>query len=357
MDGRERYEAAMRRPTRTATRHPAVPMEPGGSDLVVDGESNKTRPLSSPGMPKDDRDLPMPDVSASTMVASPETKGKGNWSGAPSAQRFGDSYYLAYRMRDRGERGHRVAIARSYDGVEFETLTVLSKEDFGAASLERPALVRRPDDGKWRLYVSCATPDSYHWWVEALDAADPSGFDPDRSRVVWPGDETTALKDPVVLLDGTMWHAWVCLHPLSDPEATDRMKSVYYTSHDGMDWRLHGTALEVSPGSWYQRGARIAHVMRRDERWVAYFDGRADAAQNAEEQTGIACGDGPDLLVPDGDAPVATSPEGSGSLRYLSLVDLGGDRFRLYYEASLADGSHALFTQLWAPSTPPGLGP
>ena len=30
--------------------------------------------------------------------------------------------------------------------------------------------------GGWRLYVSCATPGSKHWWIEALDAADPSGL-------------------------------------------------------------------------------------------------------------------------------------------------------------------------------------
>ena len=35
---------------------------------------------------------------------------------------------------------------------------------------ERPALVRLAD-GRWRLYVSCATPGSKHWWVDSLTAA------------------------------------------------------------------------------------------------------------------------------------------------------------------------------------------
>ncbi len=49
-------------------------------------------------------------------------------------------------------------IARSDDGVSFETVTVLEREAFDCDSLERPALVVLPD-GTWRIYVSCATPE------------------------------------------------------------------------------------------------------------------------------------------------------------------------------------------------------
>ena len=36
--------------------------------------------------------------------------------------------------------------------------------------VERPALVRL-DSGRWRLYVCCATPESKHWWIGAVEAA------------------------------------------------------------------------------------------------------------------------------------------------------------------------------------------
>jgi hypothetical protein len=47
----------------------------------------------------------------------------------------------------------------------------VGREDHGAAALER--LVILPTDSGWRLYLSCAAPDSKHWWINALDAEVP----------------------------------------------------------------------------------------------------------------------------------------------------------------------------------------
>ncbi|HVU92652.1 MAG TPA: hypothetical protein VHC23_10480, partial [Jatrophihabitans sp.] len=103
--------------------------------------------------------------------------GEGFWAGGPSAVRSGADVWLAYRLRrpvDRG-RGYANVVARSGDGLTFEVVATLTSAQFGCASLERPALVHRPDGG-WRLYVSCSTPNSKHWWVEAVDADEPAGL-------------------------------------------------------------------------------------------------------------------------------------------------------------------------------------
>ena len=81
-----------------------------------------------------------------------------------------------------------MAVARSADGEHFETLLTIRREELGAESLERPALVPAPDGG-WRLYLSCATPGTKHWRVEVLEARHPGAFDARRSRVVLPGDD------------------------------------------------------------------------------------------------------------------------------------------------------------------------
>src|SRR3712207_6670732 len=113
---------------------------------------------------------------AQVVVPAPNA-GPGNWAGAPSAVEVDGTVYLAYRVRQpiTEGRGVAVAIARSRDGVTFEPVTEVRRELFGAESLERPALVPLPDGG-WRLYVSCATPGSKHWWIEAVDAPDLTGL-------------------------------------------------------------------------------------------------------------------------------------------------------------------------------------
>jgi hypothetical protein len=266
------------------------------------------------------------------VIVEPPGKGDGFWAGGPAAARADGTIWLAYRLRrpvDRG-RGYANVVARSSDGVHFETLTTVTSDQFGCASLERPAVVPLPDGGL-RLYVSCSTHASKHWWVEALDL--PSG---DR-RSVLPGDEATAWKDVVVQSGDEGWRMWACRHPLDggDDEA-DRMTSWYATSDDGLTWEMHGAALSPRPGTWDARGTRIASVLPNGSDWLAFYDGRASAAENWHERTGVARGSGPDAFT----ANAGPTPSGA-TVRYLSVVELA-EGYRLYWEASRADGAHEL---------------
>ena len=139
--------------------------------------------------------------SEAEVVLAPDDPRPGAWVGAPSAQLVEGVWWLAYRMRRPiGEgRGFANVVAHSDDGVRFDPVVGLGREAFGAESLERPALVHT-HDGRWRLYVSCATPGSTHWWVD--------------------------------LLEGTTEHA---------------------TSDDGVNWAWQGTALAGTPGTWDAR--------------------------------------------------------------------------------------------------------
>jgi hypothetical protein len=296
--------------------------------------------------------LPVPSPERASVVIEAPGSGSGYWAGGPSAVRDDDgTFWLAYRLRRPFGvgRGYANVIARSDDGEVFETVTVLDREDFDCDSLERPALVARPD-GTWRVYVSCATPGTYHWRVDALDADHPSKLGPDSARTVLPGDPASvAVKDPVIkVIDGS-WHLWLCCHPLDLPDDTDRMHTVYGTSADGLVWDLHGEVLAGTPGRWDQRGARVAEVVHRDGRWLAYYDGRASKEENAEERTGLASGDTPGRLVA-GEGVIGVEPDGTGSLRYLSSVALPDGGTRLYYETSRRDGAHDLRTEYVPPA-------
>jgi hypothetical protein len=293
--------------------------------------------------------LASPDPANSLIVVSAPETGAGAWAGSPSAVRVSDDIYLAYRLRTASLRGYAVQVAKSTDGVIFDPLFTVDKDEMDCESLERPALALTPD-GRWRLYLSCATIGTKHWRIELLEADSPELFSPAQRRVVLPGDEARGVKDPVIVQRDGLWHLWASVHPLTDPDHTDRMTTEYATSADGLAWTWHGTALAPRPGEWDARGVRVAAVMFSPVGVAAYYDGRATAEQNCEECTGVAVGAGPAALVAAGAGPVGESliPAGGEGLRYLTVVDLGGGQERLYYELTNTNGSHDLVTELRA---------
>jgi len=193
-----------------------------------------------------------PDPARAVIVKSATGSGGQSWVGSPSAVRVGDQIVIAYRLRDPADRGY--AVAMSADGVHFQTLLSISKEQMDCESLERPALVLT-GDGTWRLYLSCATVGTKHWRVELLEAPAPEDFDPASRQVVLAGDSRLAVKDPVVVERAGRWHLWASVHLLDDPGQTDRMRTDYATSADGVAWTFHGPALTPRPGSGTRAGS------------------------------------------------------------------------------------------------------
>ena len=291
--------------------------------------------------------LPGPFWSSAEVVLEPEDPRPGSWAGGPSVQLVDGTWWLAYRLRRPvGEgRGFANVVARSDDGVRFTPVVAVGKDAFGAESLERPALVRTPE-GRWRLYVSCATPGSKHWRVDLLEAGTVEGLATAVPRTVLPGSATAAVKDPVVRHDGTQWHLWASVHPLEDPDATDRMTTEHATSPDGVDWTWQGTALAGTPGGWDARGVRFATVVLDGASSWALYDGRATAAENWEERTGLARGSADGAFTAEPGGPLLESPHAPGGLRYADVVALPGGGARWFYEATRPDGAHELRTVL-----------
>lgn len=288
--------------------------------------------------------LPLPSLDGADVVVPAPGDGPGNWAGAASAVLHDGVFWLTYRVRRplTDGRGVAVVIARSADGVHFEEVAHVQREDFGSESFERPVLLPLPEGG-WRLYLSCATPGSKHWWVDSLTAATPEELPRGRRQLVLPGDDTVAVKDPVIDHGPEGWSMWLCCHPLTEVGHEDRMTTRLLTSEDGLEWEDRGVVLEGEDGSWDQRGARVTAVLDREPLTVLY-DGRADAESNWHERTGLARWDGERLVADPG--PVAESPYSDGALRYAAAVPLPDGRIRFYFEAARADGAHDLFTSV-----------
>src|SRR4051794_8949216 len=288
---------------------------------------------------------PIPSYDDVQVVVPAPDRGPGNWAGAASAVLVDGTFWLTYRVRRplTEGRGVSVVVSRSTDGVEFEPVTEVHRDAFGCESFERPVLAPLPEGG-WRLYLSCATYGSKHWWVDSLTSATVESLPSGVRRRVLPGDERVAVKDPVVQTPagpGEDWVMWLCCHPLTEPGHEDRMTTRRLTSPDGLAWTDRGEVLAGRPGHWDARGARVATVLTTDPFTVLY-DGRADAASNWHETTGVARWDGT-RLVPTDDAPV-TSPYSDGALRSAPAVPLPGGRPRFYVEAARPDGAHDLVT-------------
>jgi hypothetical protein len=282
--------------------------------------------------------FPLPGTARAVVAVEPPGTGLGYWAGSSSAALDDDgSFVVAYRVRTGHQGRGSTVVARSDEGEQFTTVATLDQARFDAQSMERPALVRT-DEGGWRLYVCSATPNSRHWWIDLLEADEPEGFADADARTVFPGDERTGVKDPLVQRVDGGWQAWICCHPLDELDEEDRMTTAYATSPDGLEWDWHGTVLAPRPGTWDARGARVTVVLP-DGR--AAYDGRATKEENWFERTGLARHTGNGRLEQTGDDAVA-------DVRYLDVLPLQSGGYRIWYEARLPDESHELRTELVA---------
>ncbi len=288
---------------------------------------------------------------------------RGYWTGAPSVRYEPEesAFYLLYRLRrPRGEapdRGAEVHLARSEDGIEFETIWTGRKEQLGTASIERCCLARDAH-GRWLLYVSYVDPADGRWRIDRVDARRPDQFDLSQPRPVLTASDVAAegIKDPFVFRFANRFYMLASfatatttatadqLHGTEDAYNTGLIRSAsgLAVSDDGSHWHWQGEVFGPSATGWDRYCARVCCVWRCDGVWLALYDGAADVRENYEEQVGLAYSyDLSRFQRVTGQGPLMRPPGGTGGLRYFDVLRFPDATF-FYYEMVAADGSHDL---------------
>ncbi len=296
-------------------------------------------------------------------ILKPEESGSGNWVGAPSivydssTQRF----YLYYRVRKpRPIRGGECYIAESTDGETFDTIWGVHKEALGTPSIERSCLIKNPK-GEWFLYLSYVDPETQKWRIDVVQASNTGGFDLSQRQKVFTAEDVgvQGVKDPWVMIINGLYYmliSYAATLPNLSAQEQQRLHAtgdVYNTgltlsstalalSSDGIHYVWKGEIFSPRQGAWDAYAARLGCLLPTGYGWVGYYDGSASVKENYEERTGIACTcDLRTFYRLSSDGPVLTSPEGSGSLRYIDAL-LIKDEIWFYYEYCRSDGSHEL---------------
>ena len=299
------------------------------------------------------------DAASGIVVMEPERNESGYWVGCPTILHDGAHFWMTYRRRrPRGaeaERGWRCAVARSTDGIHFEDIWHVHKDELKTTSMERFCLFRRSTDG-YRLFLSYVDPQDNRWRIDALDADEPGGLDIGRAAPVLTAASTSTegVKDPYVLQIGPVTYLFASYAEArqgvgSEAHATADIYNVGATTHptglatslDGMDFAWQGSVLDVGEG-WDRYQARLNSIVPVLGGYVGFYDGSAGHHENYEERCGIAVSS--DLYRwrrVSTKKPWVISNQGTGSVRYVDAMILGG-KWWIYYEMSRANGAHEL---------------
>ena len=288
------------------------------------------------------------------VVLEPDTDAAEWWAGAPSVAVGPDGvFWMAARMRTaeapRGLRGYEIRILRSDDGVRFETVHRIRREDVPIPGFERPALLVDPETGRFKLYACGPFIDGETWAIIKFDDADdPTQFDPTTARAViaplprrYPRDiRVTGYKDPFILYAEGVYHAWVIGY------IRGLERTFHFTSPDGETWAPVGDpGASVLPlAGWHDFFVRPSSVVPVGVGYLFFYEGSSVAWYDPVYNVATGVGFTFDLhhvidLTPDAPLAVSTTPGPFHTWRYAHWMMVDGE-LRAYAEVADRNGSH-----------------
>jgi len=290
-----------------------------------------------------------------SVVLKPEVEREEWWAGAPSVvlDSLG-TFWMACRMRTadapRGLRGYELRLLRSRDGVIFETVRRIRREQVPIPGFERPALLFDPVSNAFKLY-GCGPWNGGPWCVIKFDDfEDPAQFDPSTARpVIEPPEKSwereiivSEIKDPVIFYARDFYHAYVIGY-------LRRNERIYhYTSADGETWQPadepNRSLLPLA--GWHDFFVRPAGILPVGTGYLFFYEGSStswyDPVYNVV--TGLAFTF--DLhslidLTPDSPLLVSRTPGQFATWRYSHWMWVDGQIW-VYAEVATPKGTHEI---------------
>ncbi|PNR92577.1 hypothetical protein [Petrotoga sp. 9PWA.NaAc.5.4] len=307
--------------------------------------------------------LPLFDPVEGIMIKEPYGKGNGYWVGAPYVfyDHILNKFFLYYRIRKpKPIRGGEVRIAQSDDGVKFDDILTIKKEQLDSESIERSSFLRCLD-GVYRMYISYVDPQTRKWRIDMMEANHPKNFKVENRRKIFTAEDLgiEGIKDPYVFIVGRKYYMIVSyaealknpspdiqekLHQNGDVYTTGLTKhpTGLATSLDGINWKWEGKILEVSENGWDKYQARINSVIYVPPVFIGFYDGSASEKENYEERCGLCMSfdlKSFESITPNG--PILESPYSTHSVRYVDFLEKD-DEIWYYYEFVREDDAHEL---------------
>lgn len=226
------------------------------------------------------------------VVVLPDRNEAEWWAGAPSLARDeAGNFWMAVRMRTSerplGQRGYEIRIFRSPDGVDFQHVHSIRREDVPLPGFERPCLRRDPETGLFRLYA-CGRLNGPWSIFKFDDAPSPDQFDPSTAVAVIepveqpevdpgktvgtyqrPAPTPEGYKDAVINYFDGVWHC----HTIGVTRNVER--TFHFTSDDGVTWRPVGSRAQsvMDLADWHDFAIRPASIVPMNVGYLYVYEG------------------------------------------------------------------------------------
>ena len=288
-----------------------------------------------------------------TVVLKPDKNAPEYWAGAPSVVRDENgTFWMAARMRSpeypRGLRGYEIRILKSNDGVHFEKVHAIRREDVPIPGFERPALLIDPVTKKFKLYA-CGPWQKGPWSIIKFDDADdPTQFKAGTARPVIQAparryDRDVSVKeykDPFIIFTDGKYHCYV----IGYIRRNERL--FHFISNDGEHWQPAGDVNQpiMDLSGWHNFFIRPSCVLPLGVGYLFIYEGSSTTWYDPVYNVVTGLGYTFDMrhitdLTPDSPIAMSTTPGKFYTFRYSHWLIVGDEIF-VYAEVANPNMSH-----------------